>query len=167
MTRFALFAALVLLSAPALAQPPGPPGLGGITIIDAKADKGKLAWTEYVAVPVQKEVERVVVANGKQVTVKQTVTVHEVVPVTKAVELKGLKVTDAAGKEIDADKVAERLKEATPVVLASGALPAKHRALFKDTTLFVEPLPPPAPKGPAGAGAAPALPPEPPAPPKG
>ena len=147
MTRFALLSALALAALPhprADAQPDAffP---GSIRIIDAKADKGKLTWTEYATTPVVREIEVIVNMNGKQVATKQKVTVHEVVPVTKTADLKGAKATDAAGKAIDADKLAERLKESTPVVLVSGAVPAKHRALFKDTTVFVEF---PQPKGP-------------------
>ena len=54
-------------------------------------------------------------------------------------------VTDATGKAIEADKLADRLKEG-PAVLLTAPLSDKHRKLFKDDTLFVEPNPTPAPK---------------------
>ena len=109
------------------AQPPFDPTPGGFRIVDAKADKGKLTWTETAAVPVEKVVDVIMVIDGKQVSVKKKVTVIEYVSVTKTGDLKGAKVTDAAGKAIEADKIAERLKETTPVVFVSGPVPAKHR----------------------------------------
>jgi hypothetical protein len=164
MTRFALLSAIALAAlppAPALAQP-AVPGLGGLRIAEAKADKGKLTWTVTELVPVTKEIEVTVNVNGMNVVRKQAVTVYENQSVTKTADLKGLKATDVAGKEIDADKLAERLKEATPVVFVSGTVPAKHRALFKDATVFVEILPLPAPAipgvAPAVPGVAPAVP---------
>ena len=160
MTRFALLSALAfaaLLSARADAQPGA--FLPGVQIIDAKVEKGKLTWTEYATTPVTKEIEVVVNMNGKQVPVKQKITVHEIVPVTRMNDLKGAKVTDGAGKEVGADKLAERLKEPAPVVLITGPLSAKHRALFKDTTVFVEfpaaPVPPAVLPAPGGAPPAP------------
>jgi hypothetical protein len=147
MNRFAPLAAIALaalLPAPATAQPAAL-GLGGLHIAEAKIDKGKLTWTVTEVVPVTKQVEVTVNVNGMNVVQKRAITAYETVQVTKAAEVKGLKATDAAGKEIDADKLAERLKEATPVVFVSGTVPAKHRALFKDTTVFLEF---PAPKAP-------------------
>lgn len=150
--------ALVLAAlgaAPAPAQPPAtPPAVGPaeFRVVDARADRRKLTWTEYLATTVQKEIAVEEVANGKPVLVKRVVTVTEMVPVTRSVELKGLKATDGAGKAVDADKLSQRLKEPGPVVLVAGELSAKHRELFKDTTLFIElpapksvPLPPAAP----------------------
>jgi hypothetical protein len=164
MTRFALLSALALaalLPAPALAQPAAV-GPGGVRIAEAKIDKGKLTWTVTEVVPVIKEIEVTVNVNGMNVVQKRAVTAYEPQSVTRTADLKGVKATDAAGKEIDADKLAERLKEATPVVFVSGTVPAKHRALFKDTTIFVEivPLPATAVPGvvPAAPGTAPAVP---------
>ena len=160
MIRSVVLAALalaVLAPTRAGAQPPFDPTPGGFRIVDAKADKGKLTWTETVAVPVVKEVEVIMMIDGKPVAVKKKVTTIEYVSVAKTGDLKGAKVTDAAGKAIDADKIAERLKETTPVVFVSGPVPAKHRELFKDTTVFVEfpqpkgPVPFPVPPAPAPA----------------
>jgi hypothetical protein len=155
MTRLAILSALVLaalLPARASAQPGAP---GGLHITDAKVDKDKLVWTVTVMVPVQKAVPVEVEKNGMKVTELRTVVVYEIQQVTKAVELKGFKATDAAGKPIAADKLAELLKETGPVVLVTGTLPERHRKLFKDTTVFLEsvapvpPVPPPPPPVPA------------------
>lgn len=153
MTRIAvLFVALGFVAfspASAWAQLPG-----GVQIVDAKVKDGKLIWTGYMPVSVEKEVEVVVMINGQQVKQVQKVVVTELVPIQQAEELKTLKATDGNGKAITADKLAELLKEGTSVVLVRTPVIDKHRKLFKDTTIFVElpgiappkglePLPPP------------------------
>src|SRR5438067_4376391 len=113
MTRFAVLLALAsvsLLPARAPAQPAVP---GPLQVVDAKAEKDKLQWTQSQVVPVAKEVPVEVVKNGMKFIEKRTVTVYEVVPVTRTAELKTIKATDAAGKAIDADKLAELLKDST------------------------------------------------------
>jgi hypothetical protein len=143
MIRFALFFALALAVLPPArcsAQPITP---GSFRVVDAKADKGKLAVTETEYVPIQKVEEVVVVANGKQVVEKRTVTALEAVSVTREIEFKGVKASDVSGKEIGSDKLAELLKEQKPVVVVTGPILAKHRALFKDTTVFLELAPEP------------------------
>ncbi len=152
MLRFTLLLAvgtLVMLPTAAFAQPGVP---GSFRVVDAKVDKGKVTWTETQLVPTTKEVEVVVVINGVNVKQKRALTVLVPVVETLAADLKDLKATDGAGKAIDADKLAELLKESTPVVIVSGPVPEKHRKLFKDTTVFVDlsqkvpgPVPVPAP----------------------
>lgn len=146
MIRFAALAATalaVLVPARANAQPELP---GAFRIVEVKVDKGKVTWTEMRYTPTTKEEERVVTINGMRVTQKVAVTVYIPVMETQAIELKKLKATDAAGKAIDAEKLAELLKETTPVVFVPGSVPEKHRKLFKDTTVFVELPKPEAPK---------------------
>jgi hypothetical protein len=146
--RFTVLAAIALAAlapARASAQPvlPGP-----FRVVEAKADGGKVIWSEIKFVPQVKEEERVVVINGMNVTQKVAVTVFVPVQETIGFELKKLKATDGTGKAIAADKLAELLKESTPVVIVSGPVPEKHRALFKEKTVFLE-LPQPEPgKGP-------------------
>lgn len=137
MFRFSLLAAAALLVAPgaAFAQPGVP---GQFQVIEAKAEKDKITWTTYKAVPVQKEVAVQVLKNGMLVTEKQTVTVTEYVPVQETLTLKALKATDGNGKAVDAEKLAEILKEGTPVVFVSGPVADKHRKLFKGSTVFLE-----------------------------
>lgn len=140
MPRLAAVLLAALIPGFAAAQVPG-----SLRIVDAKAERDKVQWTEYKTVPVQKPVTVEVVVNGMKVTEVRTVTVHETVVVTAAHELKTIKATDAAGKEIAADKLAELLKESTPVVVTTGPIAEKHRALFKDKVVFVElpgPMPP-------------------------
>ena len=152
MIRSAVLAALALVALAPARAPAQFDAPGSFRVVEAKADKGKLAWEEVRYVPTTREEERVVVVNG--MNVKQKVAVTVVVPVleTRGYELKTLKATDGAGKAIDAEKLAELLKEKTPVVVVSGPVPEKHRKLFKDTTVFVElpqpkapPVPVPAP----------------------
>jgi hypothetical protein len=143
MTRSALFTALVLVAfvAPAGAQPPG------VMIVTATADANTVTWTETVQVPVVETITVEVEVNGKKVLETRAVTVVRTQQITRAATLKDAKATDATGKAVAADKLAERLKKPTAVVVTSAALPAEHRALFKDDTLFLE-LAPPAPKDP-------------------
>src|SRR5215471_5773114 len=103
MIRFAVPAALVLavfVPTPTSAQPAVP---GNFRVIDAKADKDKFTWTETKIVPVSKEVAVEVIRNGMKVLEKRVVTVSEYVQVTHAADLKKVKATDGAGKEIDAE----------------------------------------------------------------
>jgi hypothetical protein len=160
MFRYALLFAAVA-AAPAFAAPvPAPvpadqpaapviqPGVpGGFRVVDVKVDKDKLTWTETRTIPVAKNVTVTVEINGMKVDQTRTVTVFETVAYTVASELKSIKATDGAGKAIDAKKLAEMLKEPTPVVVVTGAIPEKHRKLFKDTTLFIEMPKPEPPKG--------------------
>jgi hypothetical protein len=160
MSRFVLaLGALALCAPPLPAQPPGPAPdpLAGIRVVEAKAEKGKIRWTEMKTVPVQQNVQVTVNVNGRNETQTRTVTVIQVVPLTREYDLSKVKVTDGAGKAVPADKVGELLKDATPVVLVTGTLPEKHRALFKEKTLFVEvPAPEPNKLVPAPAPAVPA-----------
>jgi hypothetical protein len=137
MFRFVALAALGAVAlAPALAL--AQPAPGGYQIIDLKANNGKLMWNSVKAVPVQKEVEVTVNVDGKLVVEKRTVVVYEYVTYASEVALNKVKVTNGAGKAVDAEKAAELLKDGGAVVLVSGPVAAKHRALFKDTTLFIE-----------------------------
>jgi hypothetical protein len=142
---FRLAAVLLAALAPGLAAAQGP---DPFRVVDAEVKKDRFFWTENQQVPVTEQVAVQVVVDG--VTRAETRTVTKLVPVTttRAAELNTLKVTDAAGKAVPADKLADRLKGPTAVVLVTGAVNEKHRALFKDTVLFVE-LPaaaPPVPK---------------------
>ncbi len=108
-----------------------------------------MLWSELQLVHVTEEIVVEVEVNGMKVQEKRAVTVIKTATVTKSAELKTLKATDTNGKAIDADKLAELLKDKTPVVLLPGPMPEKHRGLFKDKTVFIElpaltpaPLPP-------------------------
>jgi hypothetical protein len=156
MIRFPVLAALALaalLPVRAAAQPIDP-SAGTFRIVEVKVEKDKLTWMETKSVPVTRAEEVVVEKNGKKVIEKVEVTVLESIPEVRSVGLKALKATDGAGKAIAADKLAELLKEPTAVVMTSGPVPAKHRELFKEKTVFIEipapklpgpplPLPPP------------------------
>lgn len=138
MARFAVPIALTILSLAPGTGAAAAPLPDGLRIVDAVVEKDKLLWSETKFVPVEVEKTIEVLVGGKKVT--QTVKVTEVraESVRLTVELKGLKVTDGSGKALGDDKIAELLKEPVPVVLLSGPLPAKHRGLFKDKTVFIE-----------------------------
>jgi 3-oxoacyl-ACP reductase-like protein len=111
-------------------------------IVEAKVEKDHVQWTECKTVPVQKRVAVEVEKNGMRFIEMKTVTVNENISVVVAYDLKTLKATDAAGKAIAADKLAGLLKETPTVVVTTEPITEKHRALFKDKTVFLE-LPPP------------------------
>lgn len=133
------------------AQPPvafgGPPPNPALVI--AKVDQGKLLVTDTKFVPVAKEVVAVVkTPDGKLVQVKKVVVTHEVVSVTRAVLLSGVKATTAAGKEVPADKLADLLKDETVVMLGHVPLSEKLRKALKDDVLCLTvPMPVVAPGG--------------------
>ena len=158
-----LRSAILAVSAVALLAPTVSAQPGTFQVVDASVVKGKVQWLETQFVPVTKEVAVTVNINGKNVIEKRTVTVYETRTITREVDLKGAKVTDGAGKAVEADKVAELLKDKAPVVLVTGAVAEKHRKLFKETTVFVE-LPAPGPVAPGIVVPVPA-PPVPPVPP--
>jgi hypothetical protein len=128
----ALFVAL--LPGLAFAQPTA----SSFQVVDAKVEKDKLFWTETRTEVAMQEVAVTVNVNGMLVTEKRLVPVMRPVTITRAEELKGLKATDAAGKAIPANKLAEALKETAPVVVVAGPIAEKHRALFKDKVIFLE-----------------------------
>lgn len=135
MPRSALLAAFALVlfaAAPAVAQPPG------VLIVTATAGADKLTWTETVTVPVAETVTVTVQVNGMQVMENRTVIVNKAQQITREAILKDVKATDATGKAVGADKLAERLKKPAAVVVLSAPLPGEHRSLFRDDTLFLE-----------------------------
>jgi hypothetical protein len=111
--------------------------------------------TETNLVPVAKEVIVEVVKDGVKFAEKRTVLVTEAAKVMRTFELSKVKATDGTGTAIAADKLAELLKETTPVVLVSGPVAEKHRALFKEKTVFIEPAPLPLEKLPVPPAKAP------------
>jgi hypothetical protein len=134
-------AVLLVALLPGLASAQAP---GSLQIVDVKVEKDRVEWAEYKAVPVQKTVAVTVLVNGMQVVENRTVTVTEMVAISRIYEIKDLKATDATGKAIPADKLAGLLKETPSAVVTTGPIPEKHRALFKDKTVFLE-LPQPKP----------------------
>ena len=132
MTRYVVAALVALFPAFASAQVPG-----SVQIREVSLEKTLLTWTEIQYVTTIKEVEVPVVVDGKTVIQKQTVTVMVPVARTQNAVLKTVKVTDATGKEIPADKLTDLLKDG-PVVMSIGPIPEKHRSLCKDKTVCIE-----------------------------
>jgi 3-oxoacyl-ACP reductase-like protein len=137
MPRLAAVLLAALIPAFAPAQTPY-----SFRIVEAKVERDHVQWTDCKIVPVQKTVAVEVEKNGMKMIEMRTVTVNEKVSVVVAFDLKTVKATDAAGKAIAADKLAGLLKETPTVVVTTEPITEKHRALFKDKTVFLE-LPPP------------------------
>ncbi|MBY0460405.1 MAG: hypothetical protein K2V38_24075, partial [Gemmataceae bacterium] len=136
-----LFAAGAEGQVPGAGQPAGQPTVppaNPFRVLDVKAEKGQIVWSEFVTVPVQKQVVRAVKVNGIVVNEVVNVTVFETVSVSKTLELKAVRATTASGKKLDAEALAELLKEERSVVLAPGLLTDKQRKLFKDDTILLE-----------------------------
>lgn len=96
------------------------------TLADAKVEKGMLI-VEYTTYVYKKE------PMGYAL---------DVTMITLKLHLKKTKITDIDGKPIPDEKLAERLKEMSPVVLIQTPVVKKYRSLFHEKTIFVEPLPP-------------------------
>jgi hypothetical protein len=80
------------------------------------------------------------VENGnKKVTQIVMVPVQKVISEVKASEIKDVKGFDTANKPIDAAKLAERLKTATPVVISADgqAIDETFRKLLKDDAILL------------------------------
>lgn len=139
MTRFALLTtfALVALVGPAGSQPPG------VRFATAGATGATLSLTETVVVPVAKKVTVTVEIDGKAVQQEREVTVYEAAQIERKLVAKDARVTDGTGKAVGADKLTELLKKPAPIVILTAPLSAEHRALFKDSTLFLDLTPAP------------------------
>jgi hypothetical protein len=137
MVRFVVLVALALVAlAPDRAG--AQPASGTFRVVDAWIDDGRFFWEETEPFPMQREVVVPMRIDGMTVFKKQVELVYVPTAVKKEAKVKALKASDATGKAIDADTLAELLKEKAPVVLVTGTVPEKHRALFKDKTVFIE-----------------------------
>lgn len=80
-------------------------------------------------------VSKVVVQNGRQVVVTETVKT----PVTQQIVLKGTKATTADGKEISEEDLAKKLADPTAVVQVPAGFDPEWKKLFADDVIFLEP----------------------------
>ena len=134
MSRTPALLIVAALAGPAAAQAPP-------VLATAKVEKDQLLLTRTEPVVVPKEVTVEVIVNGKTVVEKRVVTEVQTVQRVVALPLMGVKATDATGKPIPADRLADLLKEETPVVVSAGEVPEKFRKLFKSDVVFLT-LPP-------------------------
>jgi hypothetical protein len=144
---------LLLSAVLAAAYPPPPPiepaKLPGIppTVLVAQIDGEKLLITRSQLLT--KYEQRTITRQVGNETVQETVAVPVLVQVPEVIPfpVKDVKAFDAANKPIDAEKVAERLKAATPVVISTDGQPVAeaYRKLLKDDAILLtlpHPLPP-------------------------
>lgn len=140
MTRFAPALVLLAFAGPAAAQP-----VGAVNpqVVTARVENDALVWTTTQLLAVQKPVVVTVVVNGRPVSETRLVTELTRVTSDRSEAVKNLKATDGSGRVVTADKLAERLREDTTVVIHVGRLPDAFRRAFRDETILIE-LPGPA-----------------------
>lgn len=140
MTRLCPAVLLLALAGPAAAQP-----VEAINpqVVTARVEDGRLLWTTTQLLPVQKPVVVTVVVNGRPVAETRNVTELTRVTSERSEAVKNVKATDGAGKAITADRLSERLREDSAIVLHVGRLPDAFRRAFRDDTILIE-LPGPA-----------------------
>jgi hypothetical protein len=143
-----LAVALAAVAAPAPAEeaikaPKGPPPA---QVIISVTKEGEFEITQTVLVPEQRNEERVVTIDGKPVKQVVTVTVARPVQVTQRHKPEGVKVYTAAGKEVDAKDVPDKLKKPTVVLFAGDGNkvdPFYLKIIKPDTLVIVAPAPSP------------------------
>jgi hypothetical protein len=143
--------ALVLASsvaAPAPAEEPlkVPQGPPPAQVIASVTKEGEFEITQPVLVPEQRNEVRTVNVNGTPVTQTVTVTVFKTVQVTRRIKPEGVKVYTAAGKEVDAKDVPDKLKKPAIVLFANDGNkvdPFYLKIIKPDTLVVVAPAPSP------------------------
>jgi hypothetical protein len=146
-----MLCALILASAtaapaPAEEAPKPPDGPPPTQVIASMTKEGEFEITQPVLVPETHQEERTVTVNGQ--AVKQVVSVvdYKTVQVTRRVSAEGVKVTTAAGKDVDAKELPERLRKPTIVLLAADGKkvdPFYLKIVKSDTLVIVTPIPTP------------------------
>ncbi len=134
MPRLVPVLVLALTAGVAAAQPASP----APQLVVAKVSGGSLVWGTTDVVPVTVEKAVPVIRDGQTVTEKVTVTEYRTVEKAVGFKLKELRVTDATGRAIPADRLATRLGDGAAVVLHTGPLPEVYRRVLKDDAVVVE-----------------------------
>jgi hypothetical protein len=146
----ALVAALLAVAAPVPAEdeiklPHGPPPCH---IVAQMNKDGRIEVTELL--PVYRQEKRTVTRNvgGKLVTEEVVVTTMVPEARTRTIDMKGVKVYTAAGKEVDPKDLSDKLKKKTIAFLACDGKkvdPFYLKPLKDDTLIIVAPMPEPQP----------------------
>ncbi len=134
------------LGAPAPADEPikAPQGPPPQQIIASMTSEGLFELTQPSLVPVAETRERVVTIKGQAVKQLVQVTTFKTVQVTRRIKGEGVKVYTAAGKEVDAKNVSEKLKKPTIVLFAADGNkvdPFYLKIVKADTLVIVAPRP--------------------------
>jgi hypothetical protein len=141
-----VLASSVAAPAPAEEAIKPPQGLPPAQVIASVTKDGEFEIVQVRLVPEIRNEERTVNMNG--VAVKQVVTVTVLVPVqeTRRIKGEGVKVYTAAGKEVDAKDVPDKLKKPTVVLFAADGKkvdPFYLKIIKPDTLVIVAPAPSP------------------------
>jgi hypothetical protein len=147
-----LAVALAAVDAPAPAEEVKlPQGVPPVQVVAQVTEGGQIQVTEMIMVSRQEKRVRSVVENGKPVPVEYVVTMVIPQPRKRLLPKKGVTVSTAAGKEIAAKDLAEKLKGPTVAFLAWDGKkvdPFYLKPLKDDVLIIVAPPePPPAPGG--------------------
>ena len=145
-----LAVALSAVAAPAPADEAikAPEGVPPATVIASMTKDGEFEISQPQQVPEARKEERTVTIDGRPV--KQTVTVfmYKTVQVTRRYKGEGVKVYSAAGKEVNAKDVPDKLKKQTVVLFAADGKkvdPFYLKIVKADTLVIVAPPPTPTP----------------------
>ena len=145
-----LFAAVLTVAYPPAPPPEVKPSSVPPTFAVAKIDGERLVLTRVQLVTKYVPEVRTVQVGDKVVTETVAVPVQTAVQQESVYPLKDVKGFDAANKPIEAAKLAERLKNATPVVVSGDNQPIGEafRKLLKDDAILLtvplgQPVPPP------------------------
>jgi hypothetical protein len=141
-----------------------PQGVQPVQIIAQMNKDGRIEVTELVTEYREEKRTKTTKVDGKEVPVEYVVKIALYVPRQRLLPEKGVKVHTAAGKEVEAKDLAEKLKKPTAVFLAwdGNKVDPFYLKLLKADTLVIVPSPPE--PTPADAGAKP-MPKDPPPPP--
>jgi hypothetical protein len=141
-----VLASSVAAPAPAEEAIKSPQGVPPAQVIASVTKEGEFEITQPVLVPEQRNEVRTVNVNGTPVTQTVTVTVVRPVQVTRRIKPEGVKVYTAAGKEVDAKDVPDKLKKPTVVLFAGDGNkvdPFYLKIIKPDTLVIVAPAPSP------------------------
>jgi hypothetical protein len=144
--------AIVLASAAAAPAPPDAPvkppeGPPPVQVVASMTRDGEFEITQPALVPATETRERTVNIAGREVKETYPVTVYKTVQVTRRIKGEGVKVYTAAGKEVDAKDVPDKLKKQTIVLFSADGNkvdPFYLKIIKPDTLVIVAPPPAPA-----------------------
>jgi hypothetical protein len=138
------------VAAPAPAEEPikPPEGPPPTQVLASMTKESEFEITQTVLVPEMVTEERTVNVNGQAVTQTVSVLRYKPVQVTRRVSAEGVKVTTAAGKEVDPKEWPDKLRKPTIALMAADGKkvdPFYLKIIKSDTLVIVAPMPTPAP----------------------
>jgi hypothetical protein len=139
-----------VVAAPAPPEEPVKPAEGPppTQVIARMTGSGELEITQSVLVPGKHQEERTVIVNGQAVKQVVSATDYRTEQRTRRLSAEGVKITTAAGKEVDIKELSEKLSKPTIVLLAADGKkvdPFYLKIIKGDTLVIVAPMPTPVP----------------------